>query len=185
MFDGLFKNRRVKQTAFKLYTTAVNQARLPVFYTDLSVPDTLEGRFDMISLHVFLVLRRLKREGAPMVDLGQAVFDAMFADFDRNFREMGIGDIGVGTRVKKLARSFYGRVAAYDEGLEGDNTTLMAALSRNVYRQAAPSAEEVSQLATYFRNQSAAVEQQPLAALTGGDPGCIKLEAPLEGPPDD
>jgi cytochrome b pre-mRNA-processing protein 3 len=184
MFDGLFKNRRVKRVAFELYNSAVNQARLPVFYTDLGVPDTLEGRFDMISLHVFLVLRRLKHEGAPMVDLGQAVFDAMFADFDRNFREMGVGDFGVGNRVKKLARGFYGRVAAYDEGLEGDDTILMAALSRNVYRRSEPSAEQVSQLTTYFRNQLAAVEQHHLTALTDGDPGFIEFEPRSEGSPD-
>jgi len=185
MFDGLFKNRRVKRVAFELYTSAVNQARLPIFYTSLNVPDTLEGRFDMICLHVFIVLRRLKQEGEPMVDLGQAVFDSMFADFDRNFREMGVGDFGVGNRVKKLARSFYGRVAAYDEGFEGDVATLKAALSRNVYRQTEPSAENVSQLATYFRNQLAAVEKQPLTEFTEGYPGFVDFASALIGSPVD
>jgi cytochrome b pre-mRNA-processing protein 3 len=171
MFDGFFKKRRLKQIAYELYTSAVGHARQPKFYTDFGVPDTVEGRFDMISLHVFLILRRLKQEGQPMQDLGQAIFDAMFADMDRNFREMGFGDIGVGNRVKKLARAFYGRVAAYDEGLEGEDATLAAALRRNVYRSANPTDNQVSCLVRYFRLQATNIDEHELEAITGGQPG--------------
>ena len=174
MFDGLFKKRRVKRVAFELYTSAVDQARLPVFYNNLGVPDTLEGRFDMISLHVFLILRRLKREREGGQDLSQAIFDAMFADMDRNFREMGVGDFGVGNQVKKLARKFYGRIAAYDEGLEGDDTVLTAALSRNVYGAIEPSPEDISRLASYFRGQAAFVEKQTLGTLETGEASFTK-----------
>lgn len=171
MFDGFFKKRRLKLIAYELYTSAVGQARQPEFYTDLCVPDTLEGRFDMISLHVFLILRRLKHEGQPMQELGQAIFDAMFADMDRNFREMGFGDIGVGNRVKKLARAFYGRVAAYDEGLEGEDATLIAALRRNVYRSVDATDEHVSNLVRYFRIQAARVDKQGLKEISSGNTG--------------
>jgi cytochrome b pre-mRNA-processing protein 3 len=171
MFDGFIKKRRLKQVAYELYTSAVGRARQPEFYTDLGVPDTLEGRFDMISLHVFLVLRRLKGEGQPMQELGQAIFDAMFADMDRNFREMGFGDIGVGNRVKKLARAFYGRVAAYDEGLEGEDETLTAALRRNVYRSADATDDQVSDLMHYFRSQAANIDKHGLEAIAGGKAG--------------
>jgi cytochrome b pre-mRNA-processing protein 3 len=171
MFDGFFKKRKLKQIAYELYISAVGRARHIEFYTELGVPDTLEGRFDMISLHVFLVLRRLKGEGQPMQELGQAIFDAMFADMDRNFREMGFGDIGVGNRVKKLVQAFYGRVAAYDEGLNGEDSILISALRRNVYRSADVTDEQVLNLAGYLRSQATNIDKNDLEAFASGKAG--------------
>ena len=134
----LFSRRpQADAVADALYALAVARARAPVFYRDLGVPDTLEGRFEMISLHVYMLLRRLKqgadgsRAGGGAI--GQALFDLMFADMDRNLREMGAGDLGVGRRVKAMAQAFYGRIQAYDDGLAAGAEILAQAVARNVY----------------------------------------------------
>lgn len=134
---SFFRKRELDDPATRIYGALVAQARAPGFYRDLGVPDTVEGRFEMIALHAFLVLNRLKaarRQGIKGAEaLGQAVFDLMFADMDRNLREMGTGDLGVAKRVKSLAKGFYGRIAAYDGGLAASDGRLAAALDRNVF----------------------------------------------------
>ena len=101
-----------------------------MFYADWGVPDTLDGRFDMISLHAFLVLDRLK--GTEQA-FRQGLVDEFFADMDRSLREMGVGDLSVGKKVRKMAEVFYGRVAAYDQALAGPDGALEAAIARNVF----------------------------------------------------
>ena len=120
--------------AERLYLALVTQARQPMFFQVLGVPDTVLGRFEMISLHAFMLFQRLRdtEDGA----LAQDVHDVMFADMDRSLREMGVGDLGVGKRVKKLASNLYGRIAAYEQGLAGDDATLAAALRRNLFATA-------------------------------------------------
>ena len=129
-----------------LYAAAVTRARSPRFYADWAVPDTLDGRFEMIVLHVFLVLRH--RKDQP--ELGQAVFDLMFRDMDQSLRELGVSDVVVGNRIKEMARAFYGRVAAYEAGL-AEPAALAEALRRNVYGtlETAP-AEAVAALGRYL-----------------------------------
>src|SRR5918996_4945158 len=105
--------------AEQLYRAVVNQARRAVWYRDLGVPDTPEGRFEMIALHVALVLRRLRREGQAGHALGQLLFDAMFVDLDGSLRELGVSDLSVGRYIKRLAGNFYARLAALDQGLPG------------------------------------------------------------------
>src|SRR5260370_6969849 len=95
------------------YRRVVEQARQPIFFTDYGVPDTLDGRFELICLHAFLYLHRLKGEPPPATWLCQSFFDEMFADFDRALREMGTGDLSVRKHVKRTARAFYGRIRAY------------------------------------------------------------------------
>src|SRR5665213_4255614 len=106
---SLFRRNRYRPQAYAAYTSIVEQARSPDLFLHLEVPDTLDGRYEMIALHVFLVLNRLKAEHEATADYGQALFDAMFADLDRGLREMGATDMGVGKRVKEMARGFYGR----------------------------------------------------------------------------
>jgi cytochrome b pre-mRNA-processing protein 3 len=98
--------------ADRLYGAAVAQARNPAFYVECRVPDTLDGRFDLIVLHLCLLIRRLRREGETGATLAQALFDTTFDDMDRSLREMGVGDLGVGRRVKAMASAFYGRATA-------------------------------------------------------------------------
>ena len=130
----LFNRPENSESAGKLYLALVTQARNPVFYTQYGVPDTVDGRFDMIALHAWLVMRRMKSEGETAARLSQALFDAFFGDMDRSLREMGAGDLGVGRRVKAMAKAFYGRVAAYDEALEDSEQALTEALHRNLFR---------------------------------------------------
>jgi cytochrome b pre-mRNA-processing protein 3 len=151
--------------AHRLYGSLVASARAPGFFRELGVPDTPEGRFEMIGLHAALVLLRLKREGAAGQTLGQAMFDLMFADVDRSLRELGVGDLGVGRQVKRLARQFYARLHALDAALggepvrpvgEGEADQIEAArlapmLRVNVWGGGpAPSADQVRVLADYL-----------------------------------
>src|SRR5262249_18572993 len=133
-----------KDTIERLYGAVVAQARRPAFYLRFGVPDTLDGRFDMIALHVFLVMRRLKAEGEEGRALSQALANRFFADLDRSLREMGVGDLGVGRRVKVMAKAFYGRIAAYEAGLNSGDTALGEALKRNLYGTVSASDERIA-----------------------------------------
>src|SRR5690606_17513339 len=129
-----FRKDKHNRAAGELYRVAVQQAREPAFYADFGVPDTLDGRFETLSLHVFLLLRRLGGEVAekePALKLAQAIFDTMFIDMDENLREIGVGDLSVGKKVKQMAQALYGRIAAYEDGLAGDDAELAEAVRRN------------------------------------------------------
>src|SRR5574340_1791889 len=115
--DRLLGRRKVDEAAHQLYISVVEQARRSEFYLELAVPDSLDGRFDLLTLHMFLLLNRLGQGGRAFRGLGQALFDLMFADMDQSLRELGVSDTAVGGRVKAMARAFYGRVAAYEPGL--------------------------------------------------------------------
>ncbi len=114
----------------RVYEAIVAAARHPVPYARWGVADDVDGRFDMIALHMFLTLDRLKGGHAQF---RQRLVDEFFADMDRSLREMGVGDISVGKKARKMAEVFYGRVAAYDAGLGGGNEALTAALARNFF----------------------------------------------------
>lgn len=134
-----------------LYIALVEQARNPVFYTELGAPDTLDGRFDMITLHMHLVLRRLKAgsEANPeWVEHGRWLVEAYLADLARSLREQGVGDTGVAKRIQKMAAAFYGRMDAYAKAR--DEATMKEALRRNVYGTAETVDEaQLSRLAGY------------------------------------
>jgi cytochrome b pre-mRNA-processing protein 3 len=117
-------------------------------YDSWGVPDTVDGRFDMLALHLILVLDRLRKEG-PDDPFAQQLTDYFFADMDRSLREMGAGDLSVGKKVRRMAEVFYGRVKAYAGPLAaGDRQGLAEAVARNVYGEPRPSAEALS-LANY------------------------------------
>ena len=120
----------------RLYEAIVAAARHENFYQDMAVPDTIEGRFEMIVLHMYLVLQRLKDEGVE--DLRQNLTDEFFADMDGSLREFGVSDVAVGKKVRKLAESYYGRLTAYDKALNFGRGTLEEALRRNIYPNDAP-----------------------------------------------
>lgn len=121
---------RSPQPERRCYEAIVAAARHPTFYARWAVPDTLDGRFDMITLHAFLVLDRLKGD---LPQFRQALVDELFRDMDRSLREMGVGDLSVAKKIRKMAEVFYGRVAAYDAALSGEGQDLAAALARNVF----------------------------------------------------
>jgi cytochrome b pre-mRNA-processing protein 3 len=164
----LFRPDPSAAPAHALYFEVVRQSRLPAFYLEGGVPDSLDGRFDLIALHAFLAMRRLKREGQAGQNLAQALFDIMFADMDQSLREMGVGDLGVGRRVKAMASAFYGRIAAYDAGLERDDAALGDALARNLYGTTDPSPAVLSRMVAYVRQQAADSDDWPSSSLLGG-----------------
>ena len=142
---------RARQGAW-IYNAIVDQARRPQFYESLDVPDTIDGRFDLIVLHAGMYLPRLKAVRSEGKALAQAAFDQMFVNFEHNLRELGVGDMGVPRRVKGMLSAFYGRVTAYDSAIrDGDTAALRAALQRNVYRGAEVDPPKLDALATYVR----------------------------------
>jgi cytochrome b pre-mRNA-processing protein 3 len=157
--------------ADRLYRAIVAQAREPVFYTELRIPDTPDGRYDLIVLHAVLVLRRLQGDAQVDRSIGQALFDRMFEEFDESLREMGVGDLRVGKLVKALARGMYGRLAAYGASLDaGDADRLAAALRRNVYRRTTPDHGIVVALADYVLAAEDNLAKTDTSALMHGLP---------------
>ncbi len=164
----LQRRREAADAARALYERAVAQARRPGFYTALGVPDSLDGRYDMVALHVFLLLYRLKREGAAAARLAQCLFDVMFHDMDESLRELGVGDLGVGRRVKAMAKALYGRLAAYEAGLAGDDRALAAALARNLFGTTSAREDQLAACCAYLRREAAALGDQPYSELRAG-----------------
>jgi cytochrome b pre-mRNA-processing protein 3 len=173
---SLFGRSGRQTAAQKAYGKLVARARDPVFFLRWGVPDTLDGRFDVLALHAFLLFNRLKRERAETEAFAQILFDYMFADLDRGVREMGATDIGVGRQVKAMARGFYGRVAAYEKGL-GDAAELQAALRRNLYGTVAPQDAHVAAIAAYLQRQVAALAAIPVAELLAGEVPFAPIES--------
>jgi cytochrome b pre-mRNA-processing protein 3 len=152
MLNLLRKSTDRKQFAAALQEQLVARARAPVFYTVLGVPDSMDGRFDLVTLHAWLVLERLKAAGLD--GAAQALTDALFIGFDEALREQGIGDMGLGRRMKAMANAFFGRLKVYSaaQGREA----LATALAKNVWRGAAAEAQ-ASRLADYVLGARAAL----------------------------
>jgi cytochrome b pre-mRNA-processing protein 3 len=151
LLEAMRRRRRLLDRARALYAQIARAARTPDFYAVLGVPDTIDGRFDLIVLHAHLVLRRLKAAGGQGRALGQALFDTMFADMDEALRELGVGDLSVGRKIREMTEAYYGRALAYEEALQspGDKALLEAALTRNVYQGMAPGTAALATLADY------------------------------------
>jgi cytochrome b pre-mRNA-processing protein 3 len=175
---GLIRRGRHERVGFELYGAVVAAARDPFLYTGLGVPDTLDGRFDMVCLHSFLLIQRLKREPAPGPALAQAVFDAMFSDMDVNLREMGVGDLSVGRKVRVMWEAFHGRSAAYAAAMNAnDLVALDAALARNVWRGDPPSDGSVEALRRTALAQLEHLSAQGLTDLARGAIHFLPAEA--------
>jgi cytochrome b pre-mRNA-processing protein 3 len=173
----LLHRRRAREGAYELYDRVVAQARQPAFYAALGIPDTVDGRFELVALHAVLLFERLAAERGDAAELAQQVFDRMFDDFDRALREMGTGDLSVGKEVKRMAQAFYGRAAAYSRGLAGDDRALSEALRRNVFGTATPNDRNVQALAKYVRAANRRLALQPVASFLAGkaDYGPVEL----------
>jgi cytochrome b pre-mRNA-processing protein 3 len=163
---SLFR-RHPDAAVLALYAAMVKAARAPVFFAAWQVPDTLDGRFEMIAVIAFLVLQRLK-PAPEAAGFAQALHDTMFADFDRNLREMGASDLGVGRQVKTMAKSFYGRIRAYERGLAGAEN-LDEALRRNLFGTTTPQPAQIVAAAAYLRRAAAALETVPVTTLMAGE----------------
>ena len=166
---SIFRRSRPTDAARALYGAIVRQARAARLFSELGVPDTVDGRFEMVALHAFLVMRRLKGGPGAAAEVSQTLFDVMFEDMDVSLREMGAGDMGVGKRVKAMVQAFYGRVAAYEAGLAGGEDTLAHALRRNAYGTVAPEDGRVRGLARYIAAQDAYLAGQDPLRIVAGD----------------
>jgi len=152
----------------------VAQARSVTFYTDYGVPDTVDGRFELIVLHLVLVLQRLGQAGEAGPQghsghpAGQSLFDAFCRDLDDNLREMGVGDLAVPKKMRRFGEAFYGRQTAYIAALEAaDGRELEKALGRNIFGTGDED-ERAMRLARYASAAAARLGDRPLEALIGG-----------------
>jgi len=168
--NRLFSPSPEKRAARRLFSAIMAEARAPAFYLEGGVADTIDGRFDLVVLHLYLVLRRLKGEGPAGQAMAQRVFDAAFSNFDEALREMGVGDLSVGKKIRKMAEAFYGRLEAYERAFgAGQVDALEDALVRNIYRGAHPGAGKLKWLLAAVRRFEGAVAAPPLDRLFAGD----------------
>lgn len=159
MIASIFRKDRAQSQAETLYAALAGQARAPEFYAIAGAPDTPEGRFDMLALHMFLAIDRLRGEGAKEGRLIRRLQEIFFESLDGALREMGVGDLSVGRKIRGLAEAFYGRFSAYERAIGEAEEALEAALSRNVIGTEDASAGRM--LARYVRGARAALEETP------------------------
>ncbi len=170
MFAKLLgRSRGGNEATLDLYTAIVAQARQPDFYRRLAIPDSVDGRFEMIVLHSVILFHRLQRDGEAGRALAQKVFDLFVTDMDRSLREMGVGDLGVPKRMKAIGKSFYGRLEAYGKPVaEGDRAALSEALQRNVFPDDEPAPLKTEDLAAYAIAAAATLDGQSFDAIAAG-----------------
>jgi cytochrome b pre-mRNA-processing protein 3 len=155
----------LRGTIEAIYGMIVTQAREPLFYRDFGVPDTVNGRFDLLLLHLWLFLRRLKSaEGGAA--LSQGLFDHFCNDMDDNLREMGVGDLTVPKRMQAFGEAFYGRTASYDMALTESREALAQAMCKNILN--GENIEKARLLAAYAEAAMAALDSLDEAALVSG-----------------
>lgn len=168
-FANLFKRKEMQPAPVDMiYAALVQKARDPKFYTAYAVPDTVDGRFDMIVIHAMLVMRRLREVPAEVNNTGMKLFDLMFLDMDRSLREMGVGDMSVGKHVKRMAKAFYGRAATYEIGMDAGPDELRKAIGENLFRHGQPPAAALDGIASYLMRASEHLARQPVADIVAG-----------------
>jgi cytochrome b pre-mRNA-processing protein 3 len=172
MILAQWRARRANRTLIdQLHGKIVAASRRPVHYLDLGVPDTYEGRFEMVTLYAGLVMRRLTNLSGIGAELAQELADSVFRHFEVALREMGVGDVAVPKRLKRMGEAFYGRNRAYREGLdEPDSDRLARALARNVYGvEDVAFAPMAVRLARCVRATADTLDQTPLETFARGD----------------
>lgn len=168
MFLRSSRRQAQRESIERLYGAIVAQSRLPSFYMDYAVPDTPEGRFDLLLLHVHLVFRRLADDEATQ-GTAQEIFDYFIADMDAALRELGVGDLKVPKQMRGIGEAYYGRANTYDAALRGmDMMALASALHRNVFAGNEARAVEAKRLAHYVKEAAAGLAAQEASAMMGG-----------------
>ena len=169
IFSFISKDKGLAHKGAWIYNSIVEQSRRSQFYESLDVPDTIDGRFDLIVLHAGLYLPRLKAVKSEGKQLSQAMFDHMFANLEFNLRELGVGDMSMSKKMKGMVSAFYGRVTAYDTALkDGDVAGLRSALHRNVYRGADIEPALLDALASYVRAAAEALQAADDLPISAG-----------------
>jgi cytochrome b pre-mRNA-processing protein 3 len=183
MILARWRARRANRIVIDLiHGEIVAAARAPELFREFAVPDDLDGRFEMVTLHAGLVIRRLRELGASGEAIALDLFDTVFGQVDDALREMAIGDVGVAKRIKAMAEAFYGRNKTYHDALLArDREALAAALARNVYREQGVSpAPPARALASRAIALADALERAPIEAFAEGQ---FKFPHPAGGPP--
>jgi cytochrome b pre-mRNA-processing protein 3 len=160
----IFQRSANRRLIDRLSGEIVAAARNPVLFTEYGIEDSLEGRFEAVTLHAVLVLRRLNRMDPPAPEIAQDLTDAIFRSFEIALREMGVGDISVPKEMKIIAGAFFGRAGAYDLALNGGAPGLVAALARNVY----DGRKNPDRLARYVETADKALAKVSLDVFTLG-----------------
>jgi len=165
VLQRLFRQRPAKETGRALYALAVEQSRQPFLYADLGAPDTVEGRFEVYTLHVMLLLDRLRGQGTEAAEISQALFDVYLSALDDALREMGVGDMAVGRKMRKLGEAFYGRAKSYEAALAAlpDRAQLEELIARTLLADTTGAPTEP--FARYVERQRAALSGQALVDL--------------------
>jgi len=183
--SGLFRPRPATLAGRLLFEHAAAQARTPALYRDGGVPDTVEGRFECYALHVDLVLHRLKGQGPEATEVAQALFDKFLDNLDEGLRDMGVGDLSVGKKMRKLGEAIYGRMRGYDAALDAvltdGSAEALAPLAALIGRVMFVSdvAPEAGPLAAYAAICARALAAQPLDVVLAG-----QLDWPVFGESD-
>jgi cytochrome b pre-mRNA-processing protein 3 len=164
-FDRFIKPRPTLAAGRRLYAAAVARARNPKLYAEYGAPDTVEGRFELYTVHVFLLLDRLRGEGPQASETSQALFDTYVSALDDALREMGVGDLSVGKKMRKLGEAFYGRVKSYEKAFQAlpDAAALEALVARTVYAEG--NAQAAPKLAAYVLAERATLRETSVARL--------------------
>jgi cytochrome b pre-mRNA-processing protein 3 len=165
----LFSWRHKDASAQKLYGAIVAQARLPVFYQSFGVPDTLQGRFILLSLNLFAVLRRLKAEGTEAHDLAQKLVDQFSADMETVLREMGVGDLSIPKKVRGLAASSAALLQSYEEGFAAGEGVVAGIIAEALPLEGTLAEAAGGRLAHYLEGVVQHLEKEPLSALSAGE----------------
>jgi cytochrome b pre-mRNA-processing protein 3 len=166
MILPLFRRSTQADTISALYGAIVAQARMPAFYRDYGVPDTVDGRFELIVLHLVLLLRRFDREES-LRNTGQGVFDAFCRDMDHNLREMGVSDLKVPKEMRQIGAAYYGRANAYRGAFARGTDAVAETCARNVLGMPGR-AEAGTRLAAYIIEADRGLDGQETSALAHG-----------------
>jgi cytochrome b pre-mRNA-processing protein 3 len=176
---GLFKKKKpYEQESFDLFLIAQDAARNAYFYEELAVPDTTEGRFDLLLVHLFLVIERVRGEEGGAA-LSQALFDSVFFNIDEGYREIGVGDMGVPKRIKKLMLAFNGRMHAYEKAIAEGRAALEDVLDRNLYHEVYFNdgvTHALTAMSGYMIENTQHLQSQPIADIMSGQINFIPPE---------
>ena len=172
MFGFLFKKKGWNHVGHQLFQTVIDQSRNPLFYSDLAVEDSIDGRFDLMALNMAFVLDKLdthnEEDGVP--ELKRILQEIMFDNWDLRLREIGVGDLGVGKKIKVMAEAFYGRMVVYQDLFKSHDIEGMSdALSRNLYRGEDVDQGIIDQMVSYSFNQLDYIKKQSLEMLISGE----------------
>jgi cytochrome b pre-mRNA-processing protein 3 len=168
-FARFFAKDEARRSVAALYGAVMAAARRPDLFEKTGLPDRFETRFELLALHMFLILARLKTEGAAGKSIMRALTEYMVDDLDRTLREAGIGDVGVAKRMKKLMSGFYGRVLAYEKALEaGDEKEILRTLDRNLFAEVDTDVAKLETMRGYIFKQRAALAGQALSEFDEG-----------------